>query len=247
MKLLEWCQPMVLDFSLEGELLKLTGQDRGRWMPAGIPDTGPPCHLTTSHLIRRGVHISILWPRLERDATDIDDPSHRGIQIVDMHFTILTARVDIARIGASRWREMAADQGLEHTMSAERHHGAVMRMWLVIFFRVRHETVVETVRVGIDIDLVKILRGHHLPQIPQLHHLILAVRQYITTIALAVNVRETFRVADETTGLSTIPHGPSIPHSDGGIIGPGVQNVWRHGVPETDRVHVVFMILEVQY
>lgn len=60
-----------------------------------------------------------------------------------MHFAVMRAGVDVALVGAGGWREVAADERLEHAVAAEGYEGAVVRMRCVVEDVVGGEAIVE--------------------------------------------------------------------------------------------------------
>lgn len=176
-----------------------------------------------------------------RRVLDIDFAGEGGVEVVDVDATIFAAGIDVSRVGAAGRREVATDQSLQDVMSAERDQRAVVRVGAVVFVAVGHEAVVEAGRKAVGVDTVKLLRRHHLAQIPEFHHLVFAIAQDVTAVAFAVDVRQAFGVAHEDTRFPTVAHTSAIPDLDGRIVGAGVENVWRGYVAETDSIDVVLV------
>ena len=111
-----------------------------------------------------------------------------SVQVPDPDFPVLTAGIDIPTVRAARWREMAPDQRLEYRVAAECDHAAIFRVGMIVVFVVRREAVVKIRCVRVDVHLVELVRRVHLPQVPELHHLVFAVAQHVSTIAFRVYV-----------------------------------------------------------
>ena len=113
---------------------------------------------------------------------------------------------------------MAADEGLQYPMTTESDKGAVMWVWLVVFLREDHKTIVETGGKMPWIESRSFLCGHHLPQIPQLHHLVLSVAKHISAIPFAVDICQALCMTHEHASLPTITHTAPVPDLDQGIV-----------------------------
>lgn len=179
-------------------------------MPARIPNACSPNHLA-AHLVRRGKYIRLAGSRIARGGADIDGIRQCGIHVIHIDLAVLTAGVNVTRIGAPRWRKVTADQSLENTVAAESHDRAVVFVGLEVVVRVGLEAVVEAGRVPVEVDVVEVGRGHHSSQVPELHRLVFAVRKDVSTVAFAVYVCETFGVAHEYACFTAIAHGASVP------------------------------------
>ena len=141
---------------------------------------------------------------------------------------------------------MAADERFEDAMSAVCDKRAVMWVGFIILVGEVHETVVEAGSVLGCVDSGRSFCGHHLPQIPELHSLVFAVAENVPTITFAVHISQPFRVSHEDPGLATVAHASAIPNFDQGVVGTGVQNVWRRRVAETDSVDVVSVAFDAE-
>ncbi len=97
-----------------------TGDDGSVRMPARIPNARLPRPTTAVvvHIVRhRGsVQIRVSWAGVLRGVLDIDLPCERGVHVVDVNAPVFATRVDIPRIRAAWWGEMASDEGLQNAM-----------------------------------------------------------------------------------------------------------------------------------
>jgi hypothetical protein len=153
----------------------------------------------------------------------------------------MTSRVDVTRIRTTGWREMAPDERLEHLVSAERNERAIVGMRPEVVGVVAVRSVLESRCVGIGIDTISFFLGHHLPQVPQLGCLVFRVAKDVSSIALTVNVGQTFGMAEEDTGFSAITHTSSIPYLERCVIRTRVEDVRRLRVTEADCIDVVLV------
>ncbi len=63
-------------------------------------------------------------------------------------------------------------------------------------------------------DDVSPLRRHHLSQIPELHRLVFAVAEHVSTVAFAVDVGQAFGMAHEDPGFAAVAHASPVPDFD---------------------------------
>ena len=112
-------------------------------------------------------------------------------------------------------------------------------MRFIISLRIRHESVVESRGKAVGIDIGGFLCRHHLPQVPQLHSLILAIAQDVSPITFTINIGQSFGMAHEDASLATVAHAAPIPDLNQSVVRPRIQNVGRSIVPETNSVYIV--------
>ncbi len=162
--------------------------------------------------------------------------------------------IDEAAIGGTGGGEVAPDQSLEDAVAAKGDEGAVVGVQGVGFGVVGGEAVVEvcgvvlfatlsanasfphftptsnqkTVRYSthIKIQPLRLIRAHHLPQIPQLTRLILAITNNIPSIALTINIRNPLRMSQKHARRPHTRQTPAIPNFQGRVVRSTVQNVW---------------------
>jgi hypothetical protein len=122
---------------------------------------------------------------------------------------------------------MASNQCFENAMTSVCNDRAVIFGIPAILFWVGLEAVVESSSVSMSVNIFDGGGCHHLAQVPEFHCLVFAVGQYVSAVALAVDVCESFSVAHESTSFPPIAHRPSIPDPQRCIVGSRVQNMWR--------------------
>ena len=118
----------------------------------------------------------------------------------------MTSTVYISSVRTAWWRKVAPDQRLEHLMTPESDQTAIVRMSFILFLVVRCKSVVEACRVLFRINLVKPRASHDLTQNPQIHCLVFGIAEHISAVALAVDICDSFGMANEGTGFTAITH-----------------------------------------
>ncbi len=113
----------------------------------------------------------------------------RGVQVPDVHLTVLAARVDVARVGAAGRREVAADEGAQDRVAAEGDERVIVGVGEPVVVVVPAVVKIRVVRVLRRVELGEAVRRHDHAQVPELHGLVLAVAEDVATVALAVEVR----------------------------------------------------------
>src|SRR3569833_1837401 len=176
-----------------------------------------------------------------RALTDVDGGGQGSVQVPDVHLAVVAPAVHVARVGAARWREMTADQRPLHAMATESDKRVVVRMSKPDNENEFTPAVVEigTSRVLHRVALGELGRAHGHPQVPQLHALIFAVGQDIPAVSFAIDIRQAFAMAHGGTRFAAAAHAASIPDLESGIVGPGVEDMWRHLIGEADGIDVV--------
>ena len=113
-------------------------------MPAAVPHNSLP-HAAAAVVIVP-IHEALIALR-SRAARSLEDVNRfaglRTVQVPDVDFAVVRARVDVAAVGAAGRGEVAADEGFEDAVAAEGDEGAVVRVRLVVFGVVGREAVVE--------------------------------------------------------------------------------------------------------
>lgn len=139
-------------------------------MPAGVSDTSLPCIAVSSVVNDISIgHVGISWSGVLGGFSHVHFASERRVNIVDVDTAIFATGVHISRIGTAWWGKMASDQRLQHAVTPVGDQGAVMGMRGVLLVRIRHEAVVEARGPILWFQFGRFLRGHHFPQIPELH------------------------------------------------------------------------------
>jgi len=107
---------------------------------------------------------------------------------------------------------------LQNAVTAVGNKRAVVGMWLIFGLIVGHEPVVKRRSVSTWIEGGRFLCWHHLPQVPKFHRLVFSIAEHVSTVAFAIDVRQTLCMAHEDSGFSAVAHATSIPYFYGRVV-----------------------------
>lgn len=117
-------------------------------VPTAIPHNRLPHPAAPIVIIPIHEPLIALRPRAFRSLEDIDRLARfRAVEIPDVDLAVVRAGVNVATVGGSGWREVAANEGFEDAVATESDEGAVVRVRVVVFGVVGAEAVVEVGRV----------------------------------------------------------------------------------------------------
>ena len=117
-----------------------------------------------------------------------------------------------------------------------------MRVHTVIaVFEILEPVVVGVARKVRAIDGVELLGANHPAKIPKLHGLVLGIGEHVAAVAFAVNVSDTFCVAEKRPSFPTVTHTPSIPDLQSSVVGARVEDV-RGGVVAKANSIDIFLV-----
>jgi hypothetical protein len=158
-----------------GICVGLTGENRSIRVPTSIPDAGRPVAGMTVDLVSVVDHVGMSWSGARCGFADVHCPLHRAVHVPDPDAAVFTAAIHVSGVCAPSRTEVASNERLEDAVAPECHNRAIVGVGFIGRGVIRVEPIIEIRGITSKIHGSESVRTHHLPQIPQFHHLIFAV------------------------------------------------------------------------
>ena len=120
-----------------------SSDNRRRRVPAGVADDRLPRAGAAVVVVAVGVALVGRGAGVHGGGLHVYLRARGAVEVPDVHAAVVGAGVDVSLVGGGCGGEVAADEGLEDTVAAEGHEGAVVRVGGVVEDVVGGEAVVE--------------------------------------------------------------------------------------------------------